>query len=205
MTSGFRVPDVDLSAVLQPVCLSLFTAANSTSLDAITPEVGGAWTEQSGDWDIQGNRANPDGVAFATVDSGESDCILDCVCNAAATSAPGILARYTDNTHCWEATIYTTAVDMVQIWEFNGGATKRAETAVTITPGVDYDVRFICDGQVYSAFVDGGNKVTYTDATDFNKTETLCGLRATGTADEFDNFAIFPRTSSMYDATLNSV
>jgi hypothetical protein len=73
----FRVPDVDLSAVLQPTCLSTFTAANGTSLDAITPEVGGAWTEQSGDWDVQSNRANPDGAAIATVDSGLDDAIVD--------------------------------------------------------------------------------------------------------------------------------
>jgi hypothetical protein len=51
---NFRVVS-GLSAVLQPAALSTFTAANGTSLDAITPEVGGLWTGAT--WDIQGNQA----------------------------------------------------------------------------------------------------------------------------------------------------
>jgi len=40
----FRIPTDTLESVLQPTAMSTFTAANGTSLDAITPEVGGTWT-----------------------------------------------------------------------------------------------------------------------------------------------------------------
>jgi len=186
------VPDYDFSAVQVPVAYSSFDAANGTSLDAITPEVGGAWTEQVGGWDIQSNRANPDGNAIATVDSGEADVMVDCTVQTGANQL-GIMLRYADADNRWEIDVLD-AQNLIRIVEENGGSrTVRASGAVAIADGVDYNLRAVAYGQTIDAFVDGGSKISYGSAA-LNETATLHGLRATDASDEFENFAVYART-----------
>lgn len=203
----FRVPDLDLSAVLQPTCLSTFTAANGTSLDAITPEVGGAWTEQAGQIEIQSNRAKePDSAsAIATVDSGISDVIIDAILHVPTGSGgdyPAVVCRYSGNTASWLALIDIDQSKLF-IYEYNGGLAERASAAVALSLDTDYEVRIIADGQQIDCFVDGGNKVSYGSAA-FNEAQTEHGLRL-APDNVADNFAVFARTSSVYESTLDSV
>jgi hypothetical protein len=198
----FRVPDVDLSAVLQPTCLSTFTAANGTSLDAITPEVGGAWTEQNGDWDVQSNRANPDGAAIATVDSGLDDAIVDCVVNGGAGDQPAIVLRYSGGDYWYLQA--DRANNQLELHELNGGDTVRANAAVAIANSTDYDIRAIAYSQTVDGFLDGANKISYGSAA-LNENVTVHGIRAENTAGQFDNWACFPRTSAVFDTELDAV
>jgi len=200
----FRVPNKDLSAVLQPTCLSTFTAANGTSLDAITPEVGGAWTEQAGNWDIQSNRANSDGAGIATVNAGVADALVDCVVNIAAGGvSAGTILRYTDSTHYWYVEINDTT-NTIRLYEQNAGLTQRASAAIAIAVSTDYKVRAIAYGQTIDIFLDGGNKASYASAA-LNETVGVHGLNAVTAGDRFDNFAVFNRTSAVYTSTLDSV
>ena len=73
-----------------------------------------------------------------------------------------------------------------------------------VDAGIDYDVRAMCDGQTIDCFVDGGNKISYGSAA-LNETETEHGLFAQGKTDRFDNFAVYPRTAAVFDATLDEV
>ncbi len=210
-----RVPDVDLSAVLQPNNLSLFTAANGTSLDAITPEVGGVWTEQNGDWDIQSNQAENNAVAasnyWATIDAGISDCMIDCNVTIAAADAglARVVVRFLDTSNSWIVDLHSGA-DLFRIREYNAGVfTTRASTAFVVNNSTSYDLRAIADGQTIDGFVDGGDKISY-GAASFNETETEHGIGEyieAGVADfnQFDNFAVYPRTSATYDTELDGV
>ena len=203
MGKGFRVPDADLSAVLQPNNLSTFTAANGTSLDAITPEVGSVWVEQSGNWDIQGNRANQvtaTTATYATVDSGIADAIVDVVVNPAASDDLGLILRYTDTNNMWSVRAHSPTNTLYVIERNAGVETIRASTAVTFTGGTDYDLRAVIDGQQIDAFADGGNKTSYGSAA-LNETETVHGITgyAGGGNTQVDNFACYPRTSTTYD------
>lgn len=198
-----RVPDKDLSDVIQPTALSTFTAANGTSLDAITPEVGGAWTEQSGAWDIQSNRANPDGAAIATV-VGIADAIVDCVINGGTADNPAIALRFSDTSNYW----YLQADrvnNQLELHEYNATVdTVRANVAVTINDSTDYDLRAIAYGQTINGYINAGSRISYGSAV-LNETETVHGIRAENTAGQFDDFAIFPRTAAIYDTTLDAV
>ena len=206
-----RVPDVDLSAVLQPNNLSLFTAANGTSLDAITPEVGGTWTERNGDFDIQTNRANISVASgardVATVPATVADTINDVVIrktNAADSGEFGHCLRYTDNNNFWMVHADLGA-NQIEIVERNAGVeTLRGSAAIVLTFGTDYDVRAIADGQTIDAFLDGGNKATY-GAAALNENVAVHGIVGDGTSETFDNYATYPRTSSVYDSRLNAV
>ena len=214
-SGAFRVPDVDLKAVLQPTCLSTFTAPNGTSLDAITPEVGGAWTEQSGDWDIQGNRAQNEAAtgtrSFATVNSLVADVLVDAIArpgDAFTNSVPGLLGRFTDTTHHWRLVI-NEQLNLVRIEEVDTGVTIRAIAAVTINVDTDYDLRMIMDGQTIDGFVDGGNKISYGSAA-LNEIVTVHGIvdRQSGaitTRSRLDNFHISARTSAVYDQEFGRV
>lgn len=210
--SRFRVPDRSLKAVLQPQALSTFTAANGTSLDAVAPEVGGVWTEQSGDFDIQGNRASPTSGsnAIATISISESDVLARCVVRTLFDSAAGhgVVVRYSAGPDFWVALILGDA-NAFGLYEVDDGAfTERASAAVVIAANTDYDVFVVADGQVIDAFLDGGNKISYESAS-LNETATVHGIRSSfsaGTHDaEFDNFHINARASPTYDAVLGAV
>jgi len=203
----YKIADVDLSAVLDTTALSTFDAANGTSLDAITPEVGGAWTEDLSDFDIQGNRANHTGAnvrAVAYVDLGIADCMIDSVFNGPATLLGGLSIRYTDVNNRWMMQL-SDALNRVSLYEINGGvATERAFAAVAIVAATDYDMRAICYGQTIDCFLDGGNKSSYGLAA-FNETVTRHGLYAYRNGARHDNFAIYARTSAVYTAEFGAV
>jgi hypothetical protein len=213
----FRVPDVDLSAVLQPTCLSTFTAANSTSLDAITPEVGNAWTEQQGDWEIQSNKAQESSPAdkdSATIDTGISDFLVDATVVGYHSGSdivnPKVLLRFTDLANYWilEVRVHDNSI---KITERTGDVeTNRASVGVTINSATAYDARAIAYAQTIDMFLDGANKISYASAAS-NETETLVGIMVgvggtpgANTA-KFDNFAVYRRDGSVYDNALDAV
>ena len=212
-----KVHNSDLSAVQIPAHYSSFDASNGTSLDAITPEVGTGWTEQNGNWDIQGNEADP-GNGFssddhATTSSSESDAIIDCGATATRTDASNystaaIVVRWSDTTHFW-LTHLSPEANKFQIYENNAGYTLRAEAAITINGGTKYAVRTVADGTTIDAYLDGANKITYASAS-LNVTAKIHGLRVhpAGTPPAnptFDNFTVYARTSTTYNDELDAV
>jgi hypothetical protein len=207
------VPDVDLSSVLQPTCLSTFTASDGTSLDAITPEVGGAWTEVQSDWLIKDNGVRPSttgaspSYCFAYVDAGIADCIVDAKlfqANVSSGQPEGLALRASDDSNMWMVGI-DDANNTFEISELNASvATERA--SIGITPAFPHNVRAILDGQSIDAFLDGGNKLSYGSAA-LNETATLHGLqnRSLQPQEVADNFAVYPRRSGVYDAEFDAV
>lgn len=193
-----RVPTRNYSAVLQPTNKSTFTAANGTSLDAITPEVGGAWTERNGDWDIQGNKANvvndtgSGPYAMATCGSGEADVFVRGTVNIANSGVGqgGLLFRYTDTSNFWQLLINQGGGEF-QLWETNGGvATKRASAAVAFAALTDYEVTIITNGQNMQGFAGGANRLTWTSA--FNQAMTVHGIKGRSATTTIDNFHVHP-------------
>lgn len=199
--------DVDVSTVQEQIAhFSSFDAANGTSLDAITPEVGSGWTEQQGDWDIQSNKANPTGADpggvhwVATVDASVADVLVKCI----VRTSPNIIGRYSDNDNLWMVQL-NVFNNKNYIYERNGGSfTLRASTDVTIDVDTDYDAIIVYNGQTISSFVDGGNRASYSSAS-LNETETEFGLRSfDAVGDVYNNFMVFPITDANYDTTLDT-
>lgn len=197
-----HVPNLACPSVLQPTCKSTFDAANGTSLDAIVPEVGGAWTENNGDWDIQGNRARIQALGDtsgtrqqgATIDAGISDVLIRTIVNPAGTSSGrGIRIRYTDEDNYWYVSLGSAG--LFAIYERNSGVwTQRASTAVVVSPNTDYDILAVADGQTIVAYLDGGNRISYSSAS-MNQFATRHGIHSGSyTGNLFDNFHIHPRT-----------
>lgn len=210
--SNFIVPGVDLSAVLQPMALSTFTAPDGTDLAAgYTPEVGGVFTERTGNFDIQTNRANisvSTGTRdVATVDAAISDLMADVTIRKTAAVDSGEFGRclrYSDVNNYWMAQ-GDLSNNQVELVERNGGVENvRASAAVVLTHSTDYDVRAITYGRTIDIFLKGGNKATYALAA-LNENATIHGIVGNQVNQTFDNYADYARQSSVYDSVLGGV
>ena len=97
------------------VTYAAFTAADNTSLNGYTPDLGNAWVipANGGTWPIVGNKATctatgPNyGVAYA--DSGLSDCLIKCTFKIGAAGRNGFCVRATDAANFIR--IYATSLD----------------------------------------------------------------------------------------------
>lgn len=199
-----RIPDE--TWLPTPLAYDTFTAANGTSLDAHNSDTSGpdsqttpseSWTEESGDWDIQSNRANPDGAGIATVDVSKADVLVDCTVNGGAAGQPAICLRIADTANYWYLQA-DRANNQFELHEYNATVdTVRASAAVTFNDSTDYDLRGICDGQTINGFANGANKISYGSAA-LNENETEHGLYSDNTACEFDDFLVFDRGGGAY-------
>ena len=210
---NFRIPDADLSAVLQPTCLSLF--ASDGELDAYVPELGSAWAEDIGDWDTASGTLKATALGIATF-TGLADCLYDAKITtpASGTTAGGLVLRVTDLTGASEDYWYvkvtpgTAGTDWELIEYVAGTPTQRAFGDADWAAATAYQIRAICYGATIDCFnskIATGNKITYASATS-GQTATKIGLRDEGNANmTFDNVAVSPRTSSVYDSVLGGV
>ena len=203
------VPIADLSAVQAAITnFSSFDDDNDTSLDAITPEVGGAWTELAGDWDIQSNRATcATGVGMATVDAGVSNAIIDCIINRNTASWGGLMLRVQDSTNFWLIQYdhdHMGTGTYVLYSVILGSYTARATLQRAITASTDYRLTVVLDGDDITFYVDGTGRTTFNSS--FNNAKTVHGIYGGSTAGvQVDNYMIAPRAAAIYDTTLDAV
>lgn len=211
-----RVPVYDYSAALEPVNADWFTDPNGTSLDAHTPNVGGAWVEYSGDWDIQGNQARQSVSGGAThyssaVESSESDLFgrVTVTVPAVDNGAAAFAYRLSDANNFWMAmALNTGGADTFVIREYNGGVVQtRATVGVAIAQGQTVEITMIADGQNMQAFMDGANRITF--ASVFNQAATKHGLAeyrsnvSHPNDNAYDNFHVNRRDGTQYDVLDN--
>jgi hypothetical protein len=131
-----------------------FTEGSDTTLASHTMDVGAGWTVVAGtftasaasDFCISSTTAE---VGYATTDVGDADgtMIADVtVPNTTSTEYAGFLFRYTDTTNYWRAILNGNAQEL-QIAEVTGGtSTTRAATAKTMTPGSEYPLSLVING-----------------------------------------------------------
>jgi len=206
---NFRIPDADLSATHQPVNLSTFSSDGE--LSAYTPDVGGAWTENIGDWDTATNVLKATALGIATF-TGVANSMYDAKITtpASGTTSAGLVVRGADYTGASEDYWYvkvtpgTAGTDWALIEYVAGTPTVRASGDVDWVAATAYNIRVICYGQTIDCFANGANKISYTSAAS-GQTATGFGLRDEGNANmTFDNVALFYRTSAaQYDNTFN--
>lgn len=176
---------------------------------------GFAWTEQIGEWQIVSNKLHGTGSGdaqgqwVATVDTSEADVVIQATMQTdQAGGRPGIVMRYNEaNSTFFSVQCQHSGTNMFRIIEHNpyGSRVIRAASAKTFNTNTDYAVLAIVGGSTITAFVDGGNRVSYSLAT-LNQTSTLHGLyNKDGDTPKFNNFVIWPRTLPAADqATLDA-
>lgn len=189
-----KVPDADLSNLLEPVVLDTFTDTNGTSLDAHTMDVGSGWTEHLGVWEIQSNEAKTTSVStlqLATILTLYADAIIEVAVTTSVNSFLGIAFRFTDTDNAWWAELDAGGDRAVIKERTSATTTLRAETAVTIDDATTYRLVVILDGDVITVIADDTVRVTYTSSV--RNTVKTHGLKAYRASEKFDNFAVYPR------------
>lgn len=175
---------------------SLFAAANGTSLAAYTPDLGNAWTQANGTWEIQSNQAKTSGASpanprwLAHTNLGVSDyrIVSTVTIGGTGNTAPGILVRYVNNSQLFFVQLAPAGgAEEFQIWEYTGSFTKRAATAFAFVIGTPYTVEVTCEGQSIAAVVSGGPSVSYGSAS-AGEGSTLAGMRCDLGAHTWDSW-----------------
>jgi hypothetical protein len=194
-----RVPDV--LWLPTPKIYDTFTGANGTSLDAHASDSTGpdsqaapslTGVEESGDWDIQSNRANPDGAGLHVWEFGVANAFVELTVNGGTAGGPGIVLRFTDPSNFWYVQA-DRANNKFETHEVNASVdTVRANAAVVINNNTDYNIKTYCHGQGIAAYLNGNNRTGYGPAT-LNEGATKHGLFSDNTACEFDDFLLFSR------------
>ena len=174
---------------------STFTDNDDTSLDAITPEIGGAWTEQNRNWDIQSNKAsalaNGAGLWVATVESNQSDIRCPTIISIGGGHVCGAFVRYSNGPDGWYIA-YNTYANEFLIYEVNDSTTtERASTAYVGGAG-DYTIEVTTSAATITATIEGGNEIGYASATR-NQTATLHGIctGVAGASNRFNDFKVY--------------
>ena len=176
------------TAASGPTLQDTFTDTNGVSLDAHTPDIipAGGWTEHTGDWDIQSNRADPSAVNGqvdrASADSTLSDFTIEAtthVGQAATSEKVGLIGRQSDATNFWMLWLERLAgADKWSIYDCVAGVyTQRATNTPTASQNTDFTQKGVFNGATIDAYLDGGSQITYASAS-FNQTATKVGLRS---------------------------
>lgn len=154
-----------------------FTDTNGTALEDHTPDtdsVGWGWGNLTGTWDIQGNKAQPDGVTSAwnhvVIQSGDANATVevDLTVAGGATSAVRMLVRAIDSTNFW-AIENQTGTDTLQIYEVLAGVpTSRDSGAATMDAGNTYTLKVVLNGTTITAYWDNVETASYGSASKFS-------------------------------------
>jgi len=187
---------------LDPVS-DTFTDTNSTLLSAHTPDDGGPWVNNAGDFVVFGNRALPstDGLDhISTIDTGGTDLTATVDVHVAnnARFAGGIVFRFVDTSNYWLLRIQRdgSSPAQVRLIEMTGGSeTVRDTHDDESMGGTTVEIQVVVSGSSIIGKLNGSTVVSYNSATHASATKQgLENYYTTGDfgyiRHEFDNFEV---------------
>lgn len=193
-----------------PLVSDNFTRADSStvgnSAGGGSEESGGtgiACTEVAGNWQISSNTLVTEGDDPGAMDwiitwaAATVSVVAQVQVTLQANSSAGLVFA-SDGTDWYTVTI-DDAANTIRIYEFNGTDTytQLASTAVAIAAATAYQLLAVRDGATITGYVNGGSRVTVTDASPINATATAHGLYSATAGDAFDNLVIWARTQTL--------
>ena len=167
------------------IASDLFTDTNGVSLDAHAMDVGGGWTEVSGNWSINTNKAIcaiNDGVlsySVTTTLASDVEVSAEITMPAVAYYAAGIMMRYADATHFWIVELERdNGVPYVKLVEVS---TIRGSVNVTQENGVSKRLKAVCNNESIKVYWGADLLIDYAtaSASKTNKKHGICGYTAT--------------------------
>lgn len=212
-TNAFTFDNVRIPKVFwvpTPLAYDTFTRANGVLGSSETTGPDGqtvtalSWTSTLGTWAVATNAAaasaTSGGSAFATVDAGVADIIIDAAVTRSAGVA-GIVLRYANSTNYIIAYHDGTNAKLDKV--IAGSTTNVLSAVATYSAGAT--LRVIASGTGFRLFYNNaavGALGTIADAA--VQTTTVHGLYTTDTSNSLDGFLIMPRGTNNEYAALNS-
>jgi hypothetical protein len=209
---NFRIPGI---VNMTTLASDSFDRANSADLGTTdgdgAAESGGSgktWVEQVGTWEIASNRIRLQASDLvrsqtAVVDCGETDVVLQAVVNRGTAQFVGVALRYDVAETGLEVTLDGTAGNFEIYENVAGTRNQRASKAVAIAPSTDYDVQVHTFGNDIWAWLNGANKVDYSNPA-VNNGATSHGVWTFGSGgspgqSQADDFVVWPRFPAIPD------
>lgn len=113
-----------------------------------------------------------------------------------ATGFTGVHVRRTDSSNEWR--MYTNSAGTLTLEERNAGVQNiRGSSTSAFVNGTTYSVMAVINGNLYRIFVNGAQRITYTDAGSFNAAVTNGIVSATGGGAALTEVAAWPRTAAI--------
>jgi hypothetical protein len=176
-----------------PTYLIYDTFTGTSSLDAHSPGVGGAWVETSGDWSVSGGYALKAANAYqiASIDSGVANYTAESTVNSHTGGAGlGIAVRIIDTSNHFICVADVTTINAIIFKKTDGSFSDVGHVAKLIPADTDTLVRVVTSGNTITFTVDGAS-ASYSSATQGN-TSTLVGLSSYFTTDKHTLFTVVP-------------
>lgn len=179
-----------------------FAGTNGTSLPAHTMEVGAGWTNLTGTWQIQSNRATPAtlvSTAARTTVAGntQSDYWAQVTFRfsnlTGVTPTCGLNVRYADLNNRWSIGLSGSSLFLSEL--VGGSSTLRKNYAFTPSINTDYVVRVKCKGSRILVWLNGVLRLVWNTAT---SSQTATGIALTYSEPSssivatFDDFSVTP-------------
>lgn len=180
-----------------------FSDANGTSLDAHTPEQGGAWVEAAGNWKIASGGAalvtnNTD--SYAVFDAGVADGTLQATVAAKGTIAGGsplrLAFRFTDISNFWIVTSQDAGAgapgNFISLWRNDAGSYTNYASAVHAWADGDV-IKVVLKGDVIEVVVNGVAKLAVQSPR--GNTATKHGISVNNVDKRWDNVSFITDTT----------
>ncbi|MFN3652352.1 MAG: hypothetical protein ACK47B_22480 [Armatimonadota bacterium] len=170
-----------------------FTGPDGTALAAHPMEIGSGWTVHQGGAALAANRARlgslGSGRMVATASAGRANVAVRLTVNSGGALSQGLVLRFQDPSNYW--LLYVTGAGMT-LHEVNAGSfVVRAQRAIALSGGTDYQLEAVCAGLTISATLNGGNPIQYASATHL-QTAVRFGLYGEQVGQQFDQFEVRP-------------
>ena len=179
-----------------------FTDTDNTELSAHNSEVGSAWVEYSGDWEIASNQAIQVATTtthhVAAINSNQSNCIIKCLVTIGTTDLdfPAVCFRLTNDNNFIIFQL-NPGSNVVSLYKRDGGSFTQigSNVAQTLNNGIQYSSKIICNGSSIKCYINDVLKIDQTST--FNASATMHGIEHyrsnVGTPDcSWDDFEVVP-------------
>lgn len=184
-TAGMTVAGTTTAGAVATYIFDTFTGANSTTLAAHTPDIGGAWSGTS--VTIQSNRAQANNFQVPThfdnatqAGSADFDISVDVVMfgGSVGQDQVGVAGRGLPGAGNFYAAYYTgnyggTAQQVTLSKFVSAGETVLGSYSLAYVSGQTHNIKMRCQGSTISALVDGVTQISVTDTT-YTSGTALC-------------------------------
>lgn len=157
--------------------LDHFTGADGTNLTSHTPDIGSAWTINTGATTIQSNKASSPADSVVSVDMGQADGIITCSMDSPLANNDAIVFRKVDSSNYFRFQVNAIGVPAnttAYLIETSGGSDSLlVANGITMTNGL-HTWRLELNGTSIGAYIDGVLVATTTSSV--RQTATIHGF-----------------------------
>ncbi len=158
------------------IFLDNFTGTNGTNLTSHTPDIGSAWTINTGGTEIQSNKASSPADSKVSVDMTAADGTLIAEMDSPVGNNDALIFRKVDASNYWRFQINgagVTGFTAALLIDTTGGSDNVTSTSTTMGGGL-HEWKVVMNGTSIEGFIDGVSVISTTSSV--RQTATIHGF-----------------------------